>query len=257
MTGSIILFIILILIVILVIGGDSTEAYNNETHIATNEKRFKYARPEIVAQLYKLLYVIDKIFTKYNIDYWMDGGTFLGAIRHKGLIPWDDDGDLQIWAKDELVLRKLEREFKKHNIILTNTWFGYKLYFKDATPIKGFNWSYPAIDIFPVEIKNKQLIYSYPRAQNTFKHCSHDINYLYPLKRYQFGSFSLMGSSEKDIESYFNKCYGSDWNTHAYQMYDHENEKAMMKKKILLIENEKKPAQPIEFDKNFMSHNYN
>ena len=42
----------------------------------------------------KVLEIIDKLCQENSFDYWLDYGNLLGAARHKGFIPWDDDVDL-------------------------------------------------------------------------------------------------------------------------------------------------------------------
>ena len=60
-----------------------------------------------------LLREFKRVCEKYNLTYYAYAGTLLGAIRHKGFIPWDDDMDVCMPRRDyELLTRVYADEFK-------------------------------------------------------------------------------------------------------------------------------------------------
>ncbi len=96
---------------------------------------------------YELMRIFHAICKKYKLQYWIDYGTLLGAVRHGGFIPWDDDTDVSMPRADyERVLSILNAELNKYGITAEEQkpmWrigVGYKHY---ETGI----W----MDIFPVD----------------------------------------------------------------------------------------------------------
>ena len=63
-----------------------------DINIAQKDGRLRQAQLKMVAMLKS----VDEVCQRLNIDYWLEGGTLLGAIRHQGFIPWDDDLDISM-----------------------------------------------------------------------------------------------------------------------------------------------------------------
>lgn len=68
----------------------------------------------------KILKEIDRICRRYRIRYLLDAGTLLGAVRHKGFIPWDDDADVAFTRNNyEAFLKVVRRELPDTMELLT------------------------------------------------------------------------------------------------------------------------------------------
>lgn len=99
-----------------------------------------------------LLRIVDKVCRKHHLTYWLDAGTLLGAVRHEGFIPWDDDMDIAMIRSDyERALPILKEELGKYGIQAEETKedtigrIGITYHHKET----GLN-----IDLFPFEFSS-------------------------------------------------------------------------------------------------------
>ena len=61
-----------------------------------NQKHLRQMQLKLVDILREITTLCDR----HNIPYWLDSGTLLGAVRHGGFIPWDDDADITMTRSD-------------------------------------------------------------------------------------------------------------------------------------------------------------
>lgn len=80
----------------------------------------------------EMLQEVDRICEKCNISYNIIAGTLLGAVRHGGYIPWDDDADVAL----------LRPEYEKFRKACKTELDTTRFYFQDHRSTKGYRWGY-------------------------------------------------------------------------------------------------------------------
>lgn len=177
----------------------------------------------------RMLYILDevaKICDCERIPYWLTHGTLLGAVRHGGFIPWDDDVDICIFMKDAKRFRKLMMVNLPKDLALqchqTDKNY-YHPYYKirdlkslmKETGNEDINYIHKGIyiDVFPVEKSHhflnritymgwRRLLYDYmlPNPLNTTR--LHINRFLYSLFSFLFSFCRLI-----DVAIPFNRQY--------------------------------------------------
>jgi len=197
--------------------------------------------------LYKLLHTVVKILENNNIIYWASGGTFLGAIRCKGIIKWDDDLDLCLLDKDKEKLKELIDNEKDIYLDLSSTLVNKIIYNTNK---------YPFIDIFFMvpELENGKIVYkcASKQARDSWKNEIYLEKELFPLKKTQFGAMQI--NIPNEYERYFLSYFGNNWNKEGVISYDHKKDESVNPKIVwILKESDYEPAKPFYIEESFDS----
>ena len=135
-----------------------------------------------------------------NLDYTISGGTLLGAIRHDGFIPWDNNVDIDLPREQALAL---EQAYVKHSRAeLHKTLYGYRI----VQP----RTSSPSIDIYLTEFVSERQVFQYVHEEIRTSYPNYLNRYadIHPRRRYVFENLTLWGPCNGILLS--QRIYGED-----------------------------------------------
>lgn len=170
-----------------------------------------FLSPHLKNKFYSLFEKFINICNEHDITYFIIAGTLLGSIRHKEMIPWDDDIDVGILDSD---LQKFQMiDWGKYGLKqdVQRDKFS-KVFYKNEYD-NGIKYESVFIDVFVFEkiesdvssvyqYTNKQALINWPNEYFTE-------NELFPLKEYTFKNLTVMGPNNS--LNYAKRAWGKNW----------------------------------------------
>lgn len=172
-------------------------------------------------RLYQLARDVQHVMDLCQIEFYFSSGTLLGAVRHKGLIPWDDDLDLCMLAQYQNVFTTKAipqlQALGWQVVEFSNGWKGYKI--KEKILSEGV--CSPFCDVFLVIEKN-----GYCRYAGRWPWMVLRSDQVRPIGKLLFGDVQI--SVPHDYPDFLDQNFGSSWRSEAIK-YNHENLKHNLK----------------------------
>ena len=156
-------------------------------------------------ELYDLMLILHEYLEKHNIDYSLTGGSLLGAIRHQGFIPWDDDLDIMLSRENFEKFAECFAKDPSDQFIFERDQWVYRA--RKTHKTEGF---VPSIDFFIIDkapegkLKVKLQVWRLKILQGMLRNNEKEGNYSF-LYRILIGVSSLLGklrSKDKMFRTY-------------------------------------------------------
>ena len=215
---------------------------NDQTEKDLSQLRF--TSQSAVDLIYDTLECLHEVLMKNDIPYTIFGGTALGAERHGGLIPWDDDADTVILSHDEQRLAVLSDIFASRGFLLSKvSLVGYRLYHTTLTKPRAHDqYPCPFVDIFVLNDTGSSYEYPNEEARDFWPQVPLPYGCFNRLTDVKFGHLTLRGLSKKDVKQHLDDNYGKDWSYVAWREWDHYCCENVSDVHVPLKENTKRPA---------------
>jgi|GEM_PF-4482353 len=136
-----------------------------------------------------------ELMEAHGIRYWADGGTLLGAVREQAVIPWDNDADLGVLARDVPRIQELGPALGAHGFVL-RTLCGGTLLRVEYSPVNDMG-----VDIYPWAEDGDQLVHPFKGRMPR--------EWLWPMSRVRLGDMELAAPGA--CERWLAARYGPGW----------------------------------------------
>lgn len=187
---------------------DSKRCFSNKKSPNYKYEYFGKDTPVCCAtHLYEILKDVTEVLEKHNLEYFISFGTLLGAIRHKGFIPWDTDVDILIpESQKEAIFNILQKELGSRYFIVKDR--------EDNIVGSLFRVNYSKnnllhIDLFTYIEQEDSIVFGYQRVikkEDT-----------YPLQKIPFYDIKLYAPKNPDV--HLKRFYGQDYMKYAYKQW--------------------------------------